>query len=166
MATSGFCSRDARRAGLCPPLPTLPPVTTKMWKWVGWMSFSTLLLVVFGILTWRNIGEIRDAESAVATIIETPIVSPAGEGEIATARVRFTTQGGTIAEPFVLGVPVDSSVGDTVQVHYLGSDPDDAAVDDPPNRVLGLVLSAIFAVIGAGGLWGFGNERPHPEDEV
>lgn len=136
-----------------------------MWKWVGWMSFSGLLLVVFGVLTWRSIGEIRDAESAVATIIETPIVSPVGEGEIATARVRFTTEAGTIAEPFVIGVPVDARIGDTVLVHYLGSDPGDATVDDPPNRVLGLVLSALFAAIGAGGLWGFGKDRPRPEDE-
>lgn len=148
---------------LARPLPTLLAVTGKMWKWLGWMTFSAALLAVFGVLTVRNYAEIRDAESAEATLIEDPVVSPAGEGEIATAQVRFVTEAGQTVERYVLGVPVDASRGDTVTVYYLGSDLDDIAVDDRPNRGLGLALSAVFALIGGGGLWAFGKERPRPE---
>lgn len=129
------------------------------------MSFSALLLVVFGVLAWRHLSDIRDAESTMATIVESPIVAPAGEGEIATATVRFTTESGQNAETIVIGVPVDAVVGDSVIVYYLGGKPTDATVGDPPNRTLGLVLSSILAVIGAGGLWSFGHDRPHPEFE-
>ena len=66
----------------------------------------------------------------------------------------------------MIGVPVESVIGDSVAVHYVGSNPRDATVDFPPNRVLGLVMSAIFMLIGAGGAWSFGHDRPRPEYEV
>ena len=140
-------------------------MTGKQWKWVGWMVFSVLLLVVFAFLTWGNIQDIRDAESATAVLIEAPILSPAGEGEIATARVRFITEAGAAVEALVIGVPTDAAPGDTVTVHFLGSKPEDATVDDPPNRTLALVLSSLFALIGAGGIWGWGHEYPFGEEE-
>jgi hypothetical protein len=127
------------------------------------MAFSAILLAAFAVLTVRNLGDVLDAESAPAALIDEPILSPAGETQIATARVSFTTEAGRSVEAFVIGVPIDASIGDTVTVHYLGSDPEDATVDDPPNRMLKLVLSAIFTAIGAGGLWSFGQERPRPE---
>ena len=136
-----------------------------MWKWVGWMTFSVILLTVFGVITYRNINEILDAESTTATIVDPPIVSAAGEGEIATAKVRFTTNDGQPVETFVLGVATDASEGDRVEVHYLGSDPLDATVDDPPNRLYGLILSALFTLIGAGGLWSIRQDRPRPDYE-
>jgi hypothetical protein len=130
------------------------------------MSFSAVLLVVFAAVTWGNIQDIRDAESAVATMLEDPILSPAGGGQIATVRVGCATEDGRSEEAYVIGVPIDSTRGDTVTIHYLGSNPQDATVDDPPNRTLGLVLSVIFALIGVGGIWGFGNEYPFgPEEE-
>ena len=62
---------------------------------MGWVDVvSATLFVVFAVITYRNVEEIRDAESAIADIIEPPIVSPAGESEIATARVRFCYRGG------------------------------------------------------------------------
>ena len=101
----------------------------------------------------------------MATIVDPPILSPAGEGEIATAKVSFTTEDGQPVETFVIGVATDASAGDSVEVHYLGSMPHDATVDDPPNRLYGLVLSALFTLIGAGGLWSISQDRPRPDYE-
>lgn len=134
-----------------------------MWKWTAWMVFSSLLVVVFGVVTYRNIGEIREAESAEAVIAESPVVSPAGEGEIVTARVRFATHGGATVDTFVIGVPADAAQGDMVTVHFVASKPHTAVVGEPPNRTLGLVLSSLFTLIGIGGLWSFGHDRPRPE---
>jgi hypothetical protein len=140
-------------------------VTGKQWKWTGWMAFSVILLVVFSIATYRNVQEIRDAQRATATVVEPPVLSPAGESEIATAKVRFVTEEGNTVEIFVIGVPVDAAVGDPVTIHYLGANPSDATVDDPPNLTLGLVLSSMFALIGAGGIWTFGHEFPFREED-
>lgn len=129
------------------------------------MSFSALLLVVFGFVSFRNVGDIREAESADAVIVDEPIISQSGDNEIATVRVRFTTEEGRTVETFVVGVPVDTEEGDTIEVHYLASEPEDATFDDPPNRTLSLILSLVFALIGAGGIWSFGHEFPFPDED-
>lgn len=128
------------------------------------MSFSALLLVVFGFIAFRNLGDIQEAERADAVVVGDPIIAQAGDNQIATAQVRFTTEAGRPVETFVVGVSVDTEAGDTIEVHYLASEPEDATFDDPPNRTLSLILSVVFALIGAGGIWSFGHDFPFPDE--